>query len=145
MKNQKIGSYIYILAAILAVVSMIVYILNANATYYSDLNGLVVVLAVLAAAAAVGAPACSSLLSGTAGKLVSDALRVAVSALAIVAGMIFLSARVESFGYIFASNLELGNQAAVDAGTQAIYGIILFVVTWLVSLSAAFLPTGKKD
>lgn len=145
MKNQKIGSYVYILAAVLAVVSMIVYILNANATYYSDLNGLIVILALLTAVAAVAAPVCLSLLPGTAGKLVSDGLRVAVSALAIVAGMIFLSARVESFGYIFASNLELGNQAAFDAGTQAIYGIILFVVTWLVSLIAAFLPVGKKD
>lgn len=145
MKNQKIGSYIYILAAILAVVSMIMYILNANTTYYSDLNGLVVVLALLTAAAAVGAQICSSLLSGTVSKLVSDALRVAAPALAIVAGMIFLSARVESFGIIFASNLELGNQAAFDAGTQAIYGIILFVVTWLVSLIAAFFPVGKKD
>jgi hypothetical protein len=52
--------------------------------------------------------------------------------------------RLESFGYIYGSNLELGNDLAFEAGNQAIWTIIIFMVNWIVSLVAAFLPVGKK-
>ena len=50
-----------------------------------------------------------------------------------------------SFGYIYGSNLELGNQQAFDAAGQAITLIVVFVVTWIVSLVASFLEVGKKN
>jgi hypothetical protein len=70
---------------------------------------------------------------------------VAGSALIIYAGATFISMRVESFGYIYGSNLELGNQLTFDAGGQAIALIVVFVVTWIISLVASFLEVGKKN
>ena len=66
------------------------------------------------------------------------------AALIILAGATFIGMRVESFGYIYGSNLELGNDAAFTAGNQAIWTIVIFVVTWIISVISAFLPTGKK-
>lgn len=144
MKKQRFGSYAYVLVGILAVISLVLYVLNASTAYYKDLNASIVVMTVVAIAAVAGTLVCANLLPGKAGTVASDVCRVAVSALIIAAGVAFLAARVESFGYIFGSNLELGNQAAFDAGSQAIYGIIFFVATWIVSLVACFLSVGKK-
>lgn len=144
IKNQKSGFFAYVLVAILTVVCLGVYIANVNMPYYQDMNMNVVYIlagALVAIAASIVLPA----LSGNAVvKVVADVARVAAAALIILAGVTFIGMRLESFGYIYGSNLELGNDAAFEAGNQAIWGIILFVVTWIVSLIAAFMPVGKK-
>ena len=49
-----------------------------------------------------------------------------------------------AIGIMLPANLELGNDAAFTAGNQAIWTIVIFVVTWIISVIASFLPTGKK-
>ena len=138
MKNQKFGSWAYLVIAILTVVCLVMYIMNATAPYYEDLDGnLIFVLA-----AAVGVTAATLVLKNS---VLADLCRVAASALIIYGGATFISHRVESFGYIYGSNLELGNQQAFDAGGQAIALIVVFIVTWLISLIASFLEVGKKN
>ena len=138
MKNQKFGSLAYLVVAILTLVCLVMYVMNATAPYYDDLNGdmifvLLAAIGVLVAALVVKSP------------VLADLCRVGASALIIYAGGTFVSMRVESFGYIYGSNLELGNQLAFDAGGQAIALIVVFVITWIISLVASFLEVGKKN
>ena len=144
MKNQKIGFWAYAVVAVLAIVCLGLYIANVNQPYYQDMNQNVVfamVGALVCIAAALVLPAVSN---NCVLKVVADVARVAGAALIILAGATFIGMRVESFGYIYGSNLELGNDAAFTAGNQAIWTIVIFVVTWIISVVAAFLPTGKK-
>lgn len=138
MKNQKFGSWAYLVVAALTVVCLVMYIMNATAPYYEDLNGDIIFIL----AAAVGVLVAVVMLKNP---LIVDLCRVVAAALIIYAGGSFISMRVESFGYIYGSNLELGNQQAFDAGGQAIVLIVLFVITWIISLVASFLEVGKKN
>lgn len=144
MKNQKIGFWAYAVVAVLAIVCLGLYIANVNQPYYQDMNQNVVyamVGALVCTAVALLLPAVSD--KGVL-KIIADIARVVGAALIILAGATFIGMRVESFGYIYGSNLELGNDAAFTAGNQAIWTIVIFVVTWIISIVAAFLPTGKK-
>ena len=144
IKNQKIGFWAYALVAVLAIVCLGLYIANVNQPYYLDVNHNVVNMtagAVVCFIVALLLPAKSEKNSM---KIVADVARVAGAALIILAGATFIGMRVESFGYIYGSNLEMGNDAAFIAGNQAIWTIVLFVVTWILSVVAAFLPVGKK-
>jgi len=144
MKNQKIGFWAYAVVAVLAIVCLGLYIANVNQPYYQDMNQNVVfamVGALVCIAVALVLPAVSD--KGVL-KIVADIARVAGAALIILAGATFIGMRVESFGYIYGSNLELGNDAAFTAGNQAIWTILIYVVTWVISVVAAFLPVGKK-
>lgn len=138
MKNQKFGSWAYLVVAVLTVVCLVMYVMNATAPYYEDLDGNMIFVLM----AAVGVTVAAVVMKG---QVIVDLCRVAASALIIYAGATFISLRVESFGYIYGSNLELGNQQAFDAGGQAIALIVVFVVTWIISLVASFLEVGKKN
>ena len=138
MKNQKFGSWAYLVVAVLTVVCLVMYVMNATAPYYEDLDGNMIFFL----AAAVGVIAAAIVVKNP---VIADLCRVAASALIIYAGATFISMRVESFGYIYGSNLELGNQQAFDAGGQAIALIVVFVVTWIISLVSSFLEVGKKN
>ena len=138
MKNQKFGSWAYLVVAVLTVVCLGMYVMNATTPYYEDLDGSLVFVLVAAVATAAATLAVKN-------PVLADLCRVAASALIIYAGATFISLRVESFGYIYGSNLELGNQQAFDAGGQAIALIVVFVVTWIISLVSSFLEVGKKN
>ena len=145
IKNQKKGFILYAIVAVLTVISLIIYILNVNAAYYDDMNGNVVVLIVLALVALVGSMVLSKVSGSKVVSIAVDLLRIASAVLIIASAGAFIGMRVESFGYIYGSNLELGNDEAFSAGGQAITGIGLMVVTWLLAVVAAFLKIGKKD
>ena len=144
MKNQKIGFWAYAVVAVLAIVCLGLYIANVNQPYYQDMNQSVVYAMVGALACVAVALVLPAVSNNCVLKIVADIARVVGAALIILAGATFIGMRVESFGYIYGSNLELGNDAAFTAGGQAIWTIVIFVVTWIISIVAAFLPTGKK-
>ncbi len=144
MKNQKIGFWAYAVVAVLAIVCLGLYIANVNQPYYQDMNQNVVYAMVGALACIAVALVLPAVSDNCVLKVVADIARVVGAALIILAGATFIGMRVESFGYIYGSNLELGNDAAFTAGNQAIWTIVIFVVTWIISVIASFLPTGKK-
>lgn len=144
VKKYSIGFAVNILVAIMAIVSFIVYILNVSTAYYEDMNTSVVTLMICAIALIVTALILPGVSGGKLIDLIVDVFRVGAAVLIIVAGVTFIGMRVESFGYIFGSNLELGNDAAFQAGSQAITGIVLFVVTWFLALIASFFDIVKK-
>lgn len=142
MKNQKFGNWVYLIVAVMTIVSLVMYVMNVNTPYYQDMNISVVVMLVVALAATAVALVLPQ--NTVVNKVIVDLARVLAAGMIILAGATFIGMRVESFGYIYGSNLELGNDAAFTAGNQAIWGIILFVVTWLVAVIAAFLSNKKK-
>jgi len=146
IKNQKmIGFVAYVIVAIMSIVSIIVYVSNVSTAYYEDMNVSVVVMMVCALVFIIATIVLSQIAKGKLVTIVVDVFRVASAVLIILCGVTFISMRIESFGYIFASNLELGNEAAFSAGSQAITGIVLFVVTWILATVASFFEIGKKN
>ena len=144
LKNVALGSYGYVIVALMTLISLIIYISNVNKPYYQDMNSNVVMMLVGALVSAIVVIALTLLKSNRILTVVSDLLRVVLAALIIVAGVTFIGMRVESFGYIFGSNLELGNEAAFTAGTQAIFGIVVFMATWILSVVTSFMNVRKS-
>ncbi len=144
LKKQTVGFFAYIVVAIMAVITLGIYVSNVNAAYYKDMNSTVLVMMVIAVLLIAVTLVLPQYASGKAVDLVVDIARIATSVLIISAGVMFISMRLESFGYIFGSNLEMGNEEAFTAANQAVLGIILFVVTWVISVIAAFFSVTKK-
>lgn len=145
MKKLKKGSVVLLLAVVLSFVNFILYLLNMNASYYKDMNGALVCLSLLSVVVLAAAAVLAVVSQAKGIVFASDILRVAGAALIVAAGGLFISMRVESFGYVFGSNLEIGNKAAFAAANQAVAAIILFGVTWLVTLISGFFRIGKKE
>lgn len=143
MKNQKFGNWVYLVVAVMTIVALVMYVMNVNAPYYQDMNASVIVMLVVALAAVGVALVLPQ--NTVVNKVIVDLARVLAAGMIILAGATFIGMRVESFGYIYGSNLELGNQQAFDAAGQAIALIVVFVVTWIISLVASFLEVGKKN
>jgi hypothetical protein len=146
MKNCKpIALIAYAIILCLMIAALSLYIANVANDYYNDMNGRAIVMTIGAIAALVAAFAVLWLKPGKISKIASDLLRVVSAALAIAAAVSFIGMRLESFGYVFGSNLELGNQAAFDAASQAVLAIILFVAAWALSVAAAFFEISKSS
>ncbi len=145
LRKQKAGFLAYVIVAVMTMITLTIYVSNVSAAYYKDMNIRVVFMMVCALVLIAATVVLPQLSNGKLVTIIVDIFRVAAAVLIIMSGVTFIGMRVESFGYIFGSNLELGNEAAFHAGSQAITGIILFVVTWLLSLVAAFLQVGKKE
>ena len=143
-KKQTAGLVFTVITAVLEAVTLILYVLNANTAYYSDLNGMIAGLAAGALVCTVVSYVLAMGKSSMATGVVSDVLRVVAPALLFYGAAVFIGARAQSLGQIFGSNLELGNDAAFAAGTQAIVTIVVFLVAWLVSVVAAFMKLGKR-
>lgn len=141
--TKTVGKVFYLVAAVLSAVSLVLYVMNANQSYYVDLSMGI-------AAPIAGALVCEAVVAVLAGrpkpaalKIVCDLLCVAASALLFYVLASFAAVRVQSLANVFGSNLELGNVAAQEAASQAIIVLVLLAVSWLVSVVAAFTKTEK--
>lgn len=140
MKSRNmIGLVVNGAAAVLSAVCLILYVVNAGRSYYEDFTPMLACLFAGGLAAAV-----LGLVLGLAAKnktmeLIADVCRVAAVTLVMAGTMQFLSMRVASFGYIFASNLEKNNKAAWVAGPEAVRALIVMAITWLCGVVGSFL------
>ncbi|MDO4432627.1 MAG: hypothetical protein Q4B80_04840 [Aerococcaceae bacterium] len=141
--KQTIESYLNGIVALLVVVLTGFYIANVNQPYYQDMNQMVLGILIATIILSLVPFAIDKIKAHKTRFLLASIVKMGLPAAIIFAGVQFLSMRVESFGYIFASNLEAGNTEATTAGTQAVLLLVLFVVTWLVSVLAAFIS--NKD
>lgn len=144
LKNQKIGFFAYIIVGLMTITSLSIYISNVNKPYYEDMRMNVLFMLIGAIVAILVSIILPQLGDSKGLKIVVDVSRIIATVLIIWAGVRFISMRVESFGYIFGSNLELGNEAAFEAGEQAVLLIVIFVITWVLSILASFFNIGKK-
>lgn len=143
-KSMGAAGVLYAIVCLLSIVTFVLYVMNATRAYYVDLNPVIVALLVLAIVCEVLVVALGCGSQGGTKAVLSDILRIAVPAFVAVAGVMFISARVESLAQVLGSNLELGNVEAHEAATQAVAVIVISLVTWLFSVIAAFLGHGKS-
>lgn len=148
IKKQWIGFYAAIVAAVFIIVSFALVIANGNTEYYGDAGSLGGIIAMLIVSLVlVIAANIVAQFSFADNKFVSigvAVVRAVAAMLVIIAGIAFIGERIESFGYIYGSNLELGNDAAFAAGGQAITTIIICVIAWVLALIAACFSVKRK-
>lgn len=144
-KSMGAAGVLYAIVCLLSIVTFVLYVMNATRAYYVDLNPVIVALLVLAIVCEVLVVALGCGSQGGVKAVLSDILRIAVPAFVAVAGVMFISARVESLAQVLGSNLELGNVEAHEAATQAVAVIVVSLVTWLLSVVSAFVGKGKRS
>lgn len=141
--RQHIEFYLNAIIAVMMVVLIGFYIANVNQPYYQDMNTVVLATLIGTLVLSMVPFGLKYIHSEQARFICSNSLKIVLPAFIIFAGVQFLAMRVESFGYIFASNLEAGNAEATTAGTQAILLLVLFVLAWLLSVVTSFVS--KED
>lgn len=147
IKKQRAAFYMYAAAAILGLIAFILYCANASTTYYNDLKSNIVILCVLGLIFLVASAVLPQFgfAQNKFVKIAIDVLRMFAAALFIWAMIVFIGDRVESYGYVYASDFEANNPIAVAAAGQSIVAIVFFVLTWFVAVVAAFFPIIKEE
>ena len=155
IKKQSAGVWVNLIAAILAVASLIVYGVNIssegyfqNATVSSMMNYgipaiiLLVLVIVLAQLKLTGGAA-------TAVEIISGAMRIAVPVLLTLCLINLIAARAEGLGYIYFSNadvtLEVQTPENLSSATGTIANMICLAVSAVVAMAAAFFRLTKKE
>lgn len=155
IKKQSAGVWVNLIAAILAVASLIVYGVNIssegyfqNATVSSMINYgipaiiLLVLVIVLAQLKLTGGAAAAV-------EIISGAMRIAVPVLLTLCLINLISARAEGLGYIYFSNadvtLEVQTPENLSSATGTIANMICLAVSAVVAMAAAFFCLTKKE
>lgn len=155
IKKQSAGVWVNLIAAILAVASLIVYGVNIssegyfqNATVSSMMNYgipaiiLLVLVIVLAQLKLTGGAAAAV-------EIISGAMRIAVPVLLTLCLINLISARAEGLGYIYFSNadvtLEVQTPENLSSATGTIANMICLAVSAVVAMAAAFFRLNRKE
>lgn len=150
LKKQRVGFYINILTFIMLLVSTIIFGINArNSLFISVLNvnpGIYaeLIISILLIAVIFVLDNTNMLKNENIRSILISILRVVICILIGVGFINFTGARVENIGYLFGSDLYLGNEPAIAAVTQSITVIVLLAITWLISLIGTFFSLSKK-
>jgi len=141
------GFYFAILAAALAIVSLIIYGMNAASQYYNDVNLQVIIMTILAVIFCAAAAILPQLnfTQNIGAKIAIDIIFISAAVLLVWSVMIFIGDRVESLAYVFGSDLESDNIAAQSGARQAVTGFILYFTAWLSAVIGTFLSLVKKN
>lgn len=154
IKKFSVGAWITLVAAVMAVVSVIVYAVNIGSAGYFQ-NAAVsnlIVFCVLAAAALVVAVILGQVkLSGPAGSglaLVQGALQIAAPVLLTLCLANLVAARAEGLGFIYFSNadviLEVQTPANLASATGTIANMVCLAVAAVIGIVGAFCGLRKK-
>lgn len=155
IKKFSVGAWITLAAAVLSIVSIIVYSVNVNSAGYFQ-NAAVsnlILLCVLAALALAAAVALGQVkLSGpasTAVELVTGALQIVAPVLLMLCLGNLVAARAEGLGFIFFSNsdviLEVQTPDNMASATGTIANMVCLGVAMLVGIVGAFCGMRKKE
>ena len=155
IKKQTVGIWFNILAAVITLVSVIVYSVNISGKGYfhdASVNGLIVycVIAVIMLAAVVALAQIK--LSGTAAtalEVVSGILRIAVPVLLTLCLVNLISARAEGLGFIYFSNADVLQEVQtpenLSSATGTIASMVCLGISAVLAMAAAFFRLHKKD
>ena len=155
MKKISVGGWIAILAAVLTLVSLIVYSVNIGSEGYFK-NAAVsnlVLWTVLALVMLLGAVILKQIeLKGGAQKavdVIAGAFQIGAPVLLALALINLVAARVEGLGFIYFSNadviLEVQTPANLASATGTIVSIVFYALALIVALIAAFCGLRKKE
>lgn len=155
IKKQTVGIWFNILAAVITLVSVIVYSVNISGKGYfhdASVNGLIAycVIAVIMLAAVVALAQIK--LSGTAAtalEVVSGILRIAVPVLLTLCLVNLISARAEGLGFIYFSNADVLQEVQtpenLSSATGTIANMVCLGISAVLAMAAAFFRLHKKD
>lgn len=155
IKKQTVGIWFNILAAVITLVSVIVYSVNISGKGYfhdASVNGLIAycVIAVIMLAAVVALAQIK--LSGTAAtalEVVSGILRIAVPVLLTLCLVNLISARAEGLGFIYFSNADVLQEVQtpenLSSATGTIASMVCLGISAVLAMAAAFFRLHKKD
>ena len=152
--NKKLtaGSVIAIVAAVLTVVSYIVYAVNLGSAGYFQGAAVAQMPLTWAAVAALVAAAALSLVKaeGAVGKvlsLVGGLLQIAAPVLLAYCLISLVGGRVEGLGFIYFSNADVAKEvqtaANMSSATMAIASMVCYGVSMLTAMVSAFVDTRK--
>ena len=152
-KKQRAGFYLNLLLVVLIVVSLILFGNNASLALFvaaSSINPGIFLCLIISLICLLGSvifaflPAMSEGTSLKAKRFIVDLLRVVSCVLLGLATVLLVGGRIENLGYYFGSDLYLGNGQAIAAVTQALACIIIFAISWVISLIAIFFSQEKE-
>ena len=155
IKKQSAGVWVNLIAAILALASLIVYGVNIssegyfqNATVSSMMNYgipaivLLVLVIVLAQLKLTGGAAAAV-------EVISGVMRIAIPVLLTLCLINLIAARAEGLGYIYFSNadvaLEVQTPENLSSATGTIANMICLAVSAVVAMAAAFFRLNRKE
>lgn len=155
IKKQSAGVWVNLIAAILAVVSLIVYGVNiSSAGYFQNASVssmlpygilavvLLVLVIVLAQLKLTGGAA-------TAVEILSGVMRIAVPVLLTLCLINLIAARAEGLGFIYFSNadviLEVQTPENLSSATGTITNMICLAVSAVAAMAAAFFRLTRKE
>ena len=152
LKKISVGGWITCAAAVLTIVSLIVYAANVSSAGYFQGSAVtnLVLFAVLAAVLYLAALAVSLFVNGPAPvmEIITGVLRIAAPVLVAAAAIALVGARVEGLGFIYFSNadvaLEIQTPANLASAGAAITSMVLFGVSMAVGILAAFFRLKKE-
>lgn len=145
-KKQGAGFYFSVLSVLVGIAAVILYVVNSGHSYFDTgtLNSLIVFLSVLAIGLEVVVIVGSEFKrANRIDDVVIDVLIIAVIALMTLAFMFFVNDRVYSIAIVLGSDLEAGNASATEAIYQAIVGFVLYAVSIIFGIVAAFFNIRK--
>lgn len=148
IKKQKVGFYLSVATALLAIIAFIIYFANSNTQYFNDVNSSIVSMTILSVlfSCATAALVQFDFSKNVYVKVALDVLRIAAAVLLIWSVTIFIGLRVEKLAYVFGSELEADNADAQSAVSQAIVGFVFYFLAWIVSVVSMFFSlTPKKN
>ena len=138
-KKFSAGAVIACLAAVLAIVGLIAYLVNAGTNYYAKSGIDATVVICLIAAAVLSA---ARLFIGQTGKpAIADILPVAASVLSVIGFMFLVNARVNNLAAVFTFENSAANMADTTSCIVAIAACLLAVIVTVIS---AFSDTAKE-
>ena len=155
IKKQSAGVWVNLIAAILALASLIVYGVNIssegyfqNATVSSMMNYgipaiiLLVLVIVLAQLKLTGGAAAAV-------EVISGVMRIAIPVLLTLCLINLIAARAEGLGYIYFSNadvaLEVQTPENLSSATGTIANMICLAVAAVAAMAAAFFRLNRKE
>ena len=155
MKKFSVGMCFAALAAILAIVSLIVYNVNVGSEGYfqnATITNLVLFCALAAVALIVAvALAFVNVPAGPAGlavDLVTGALQIVAPALLALCLINLIAGRAEGLGFIYFSNadvlLEVQTPANLASATGAIASMVVLAISTVVGIIASFINIRKS-
>ena len=154
LKKLSVGAWITVLAAIMVLVSLIVYSANVSGEGYfqgKSVSGMTLwlILAVVLLLAAIALKMLS--LKGTAAScadLVSGLCQIGAPVLVALSLINLISSRVEGLGFIYFSNAdvikEVQTPANLASGSGAIAGMVIMGIALALCIIAAFCSLRKK-
>lgn len=161
LKKQGIAAYLALVATILGLVAVIIYSVNIGSVasyWYQTDNGTIIALSVVGILLYPIAIVVANLgvkfgegnkVIKLAADILASCLLVLATVFLLISAMLFLEDRVEGLAYIYGSDADVAGEVQtpdnLHYGSQAITGIVFYLIAWLAGTVSCFVSLTKKE